>query len=120
MTHETQVSNVSQQEFEEAKEREKTVKGLEVHPKIHELKVWPPYFRAVKDGAKPFEIRYDDRGFEVGDKLFLREFSPLGYYKADEAAYYTGRTCIRKISYILRGKEWGLMDGYVVLGLQNI
>ena len=39
----------------------------------HELKTWPEYFEAVKDGTKNFELRKDDRGFKAGDHLVLAE-----------------------------------------------
>lgn len=42
--------------------------------KIHELKVKPVYFEAVKEGIKTFELRRDDRNFKVGDILLLREW----------------------------------------------
>ncbi len=41
---------------------------------LHHLKTLPEYFQAVIDGRKPFEIRKDDRGFNVGDKVVLEEF----------------------------------------------
>ncbi|WP_410744599.1 DUF3850 domain-containing protein, partial [Clostridium neonatale] len=43
---------------------------------MHELKVWPQYFGRILDGSKTFEFRKDDRGFELGDTLILREFEP--------------------------------------------
>ena len=42
--------------------------------KIHELKIKPVYFEAVKEGIKTFELRKDDRNFKVGDILLLREW----------------------------------------------
>lgn len=60
-------------------------------------------------GDKPFEARKDDRDFQIGDMLELYE-------------YRHGRVtgwCIRaEISYILRGTEWGIRKGYVILGLR--
>lgn len=43
---------------------------------IHELKVWPDYFARLADGSKTFEVRKDDRGFQAGDELLLREWDP--------------------------------------------
>jgi ASC-1-like (ASCH) protein len=42
--------------------------------KIHELKILPQYFNDVQDGSKNFEIRKNDRGFAVGDKIILKEY----------------------------------------------
>ena len=35
--------------------------------KLHELKLLEHYAKAKKDGIKPFEIRKNDRDFNVGD-----------------------------------------------------
>jgi hypothetical protein len=42
---------------------------------LHELKTWPFYYQAVKSGKKTFEVRRNDRFFQVGDILHLREYS---------------------------------------------
>jgi hypothetical protein len=43
---------------------------------VHELKIWPVYYQAVRSGSKTFEIRENDRGFQKGDRVVLREFDP--------------------------------------------
>lgn len=78
----------------------------------HDLKTWPRFFDDVLAWRKPFEVRLDDRGFAVGDVLNLREWDP------DEEAY-TGRSCRRRVSYVLR--DWiGIERGYVVMGLSPV
>lgn len=42
---------------------------------IHKLKIDSKYFDAVRKGFKTFEIRKNDRNFEVGDKLILQEYT---------------------------------------------
>lgn len=49
--------------------------------KIHELKLDIKYFDEVKNGNKNFEIRKNDRDFQVGDTLELKVWnSSLGLY----------------------------------------
>ena len=40
----------------------------------HHLKTKPEYFQAVIDGKKPFEIQYNDRNFQTGDRVILNEY----------------------------------------------
>lgn len=42
----------------------------------HELKIWPQYYERVKNGSKTFEIRINDRGFQAGDTVELRNWLP--------------------------------------------
>jgi hypothetical protein len=79
--------------------------------RTHVLKIWPEYFEAVASGAKTFEVRKNDRGFEVGDTLSLHEFEP------GSDGGYTGRSVVRRVSYILSSAAFGLELGYVVMGL---
>lgn len=89
---------------------------------IHKLKILPSHFSAVKDGRKKFEVRKNDRFYKEGDEVLLEEFVPQSYWdpedpKSDE---YSGEFLHRKITYILRGGQFGIEAGYVVLGLSKI
>lgn len=46
---------------------------------VHNLKIRPNYFKDVIAEIKKFEIRFNDRGFEVGDLIVLEEFDNKGY-----------------------------------------
>lgn len=75
----------------------------------HELKTWPEPFQAMWDEAKRFEVRQDDRGFEVGDFLVLREWDTF-------REGYTGRAMRAEVTYLLRD-AFGLPPGLVVLSV---
>ena len=89
---------------------------------IHELKTCPEYFEQVRNGNKPFEVRKNDRYFSEGDEVLLKEFIPEDDEQPEKfpGGRYTGRILHRKITYILQGKQFGIIEGYVVLGLQVI
>lgn len=78
----------------------------------HRLKTWPGPFQALVDGTKTFELRYDDRGYAVGDVLHLEEYEP-GHMT------YTGREMRRTITYRCALSEWvpNAPMRWVVLGL---
>ena len=42
----------------------------------HFLKTLPEYYMAVENGIKTFEVRFNDRGYKVGDILHLQDFVP--------------------------------------------
>ncbi|WP_419692204.1 ASCH/PUA domain-containing protein [Burkholderia gladioli] len=87
----------------------------------HELKTDPDVFAAVLAGDKTHEIRYNDRGFKVGDTLRLRETRYSGESMKcqpdDYPLEYTGREVTRVISHVLDG--YGLMPGWVVLSFAS-
>lgn len=84
--------------------------------KIHELKSWPKFFAKVITGEKTFEIRLNDRNFETGDFLFLREFDP-------ENSTYSGRFQYARVTYVLGSVDHcavspkALHPDYVILAL---
>lgn len=78
----------------------------------HELKILPEHFQAVWEGDKRAELRKDDRGYEVGDVLVLREW---------DGHKYTGSGLAVRITHILRNcPEYGLADGYCILSIGSL
>lgn len=75
----------------------------------HELKTTQPYFEEVFKGNKRFELRKNDRGFNIGDTMILREWN-------EENKKYTGRKIRLEIRYILEDYP-GLEKGYCILGV---
>ena len=75
----------------------------------HYLKTLPEYFRQVAIGSKTFELRKNDRDFQVRDIIFLEEWDNE----------YTGRVLELEITYIL-SKFKGLEEGYVILSVSFI
>lgn len=80
----------------------------------HELKCDIPYFDAVKDGRKTFELRYNDRGYQAGDLVTLRRWNP-------ETKTYANGALIKRISYVLAGDgDRGLEEGWAILALADV
>lgn len=79
--------------------------------KRHEIKILPKYFRLVATphgGVKRFELRKDDRNYQAGDTVTLREW---------DGQEYTGKEITVGIKYVLRDcPEYGLMDGHCIFG----
>lgn len=62
----------------------------------HDLKLSDKYFNDVKNGIKTFEIRNNDRGYQVGDILVLHLWADVGgisgYAKKTGATLADGKT----------------------------
>ena len=93
----------------------------------HELKVQPPYFDALANGQKPFEVRRNDRAYQRGDTIRFREFHPARFGEQSCHAcrnhswneHYTDREVTLLVLYVYSGdpRFGGLEPGHVVLGL---
>jgi Domain of unknown function (DUF3850) len=81
--------------------------------RTHVLKCWPEPFTAVMAGLKRYEIRHDDRGFMVSDRLRLREWEPHG-------RSLTGRELVVEVTYITPGGAWGLPTGLCVMSISPV
>jgi hypothetical protein len=87
----------------------------------HELKCWPGNFEATVRGDKHHEIRVNDRDFQVGDLVILREFIPDGSCDVKTRAtngVLTNNAVVRRISYVSKGGTWGLPDNICVFSHQ--
>lgn len=89
----------------------------------HTLKVQEPYFDALVSGAKNFEVRYNDRAYQVGDVLILEPWHGISYDSAK------GTPIRRVVTFVYSGDPrfgrrdgsvGGVQSGYVVLGLGEI
>jgi hypothetical protein len=80
---------------------------------IHEIKCWPEYFGAVADGTKRLELRFDDRGYAVGDALWLREWEPL-------MQTYSGAEVRARVTHIVRWQSPSLVAGHVAMSIEVI
>jgi len=76
----------------------------------HKLKTWPKFYGAVLSGAKRFEVRKNDRDFQVGDVLRLEEWDP-------ETLQYTGAVMLKYVTCILHGGQLGIRPGYCVMSI---
>jgi len=81
--------------------------------KTHELKLHKQFMLDVWDGKKQFEIRKNDRDYQLGDRIRFRVVDDEGNWKSsllDNKLY--------EITHVLTG--WGLEPGYVALGIREV
>lgn len=79
----------------------------------HDLKTLAVHFEEVFQGRKTAELRRNDRNFQVGDTLVLREWDTDG----EPAGYYTDAYVLAKVTHVLDFPE-ALQPGYVMLSFQ--
>lgn len=75
---------------------------------LHHIKILSEHFYPVQEGLKKAEVRYNDRGFKVGDYLLLREYST--------ESGYSGRVITKRIGHIACLDA--MADGYVLLSFK--
>lgn len=79
--------------------------------RIHEIKLSREFQDAVLSGDKPFEVRYNDRGYQKGD---LVKFHVVD--RANVVEPLDDKTF--EITYVLSG--WNIEPGYVVFGIRPV
>ncbi len=84
----------------------------------HHLKTLPAYWDAIARGDKLFEVRKDDRAFQAGDILVLERYDADD--RRDPLAHFQTMSLQRLVTFVLRGGQFGVEPGYVVLSLRDI
>lgn len=83
--------------------------------KIHKLKYKSKYLcDAVYDGRKSYEIRYNDRNYEVGDQVY-----PIPIDDNLNTIEHPIAKCVYEITFISEDVS-GLQPGYCVFGVRRI
>lgn len=87
---------------------------------VHNLKIRKEYADQILWGYKTFELRKNDRNFKQGDSI---EFSVINV-DGDSTVLYPSHPLNDipyEITYVLTDvPEYGLMDGYAILGIKRI
>jgi hypothetical protein len=89
---------------------------------VHHVKSWPPHYQDTAVDAKRIDIRTNDRDYQPGDILHLREYDPTPTPIDDPCTIigYTGRCCIRRITHVLPGGQFGLDPTAAALSLRVV
>lgn len=74
---------------------------------VHDIKILTEHFDNVITCVKTFEVRRDDRNYQPGDILCLREW---------RNEMYTGRTLEAAVTHVYRGEF--CKDGYCIISFQ--
>ena len=78
---------------------------------LHHIKIERPYYDAVREGRKTFEIRSNDRGYQAGDIVVM---IPLTDIKTTDI---TLPKLEATIGYVTAYQQ---KDGYVAFSLVNV
>lgn len=80
--------------------------------KLHTLKIREKYLRDIEKGTKTFELRKNDREFQVNDLIRFVDTKGQNYPKSSRYLY--------EITYVLKNvPEYGLNEDYCILGLRK-
>ncbi len=90
--------------------------------KQHLLKTDPEAFDAVAQGIKTYEIRFNDRDYQVEDELILLKTLSTGKAMKENGwdPFYTGDVVRAKVIHILSGPIYGLAEGWVIMSILKL
>lgn len=80
----------------------------------HNLKIWPGHYRALVTGHMTHQVRLNDRNYQVGDELLLREWN-------DCAQQYTESPFLEYVvTHIAHGPGFGLKPGWCCMSIRKL
>ena len=86
---------------------------------MHQLKTDKDVFDQVWEGTKTFEIRKNDRDYQLGDLLILRETVYSGeQMSAGQPLFFTGRRIECAVTSLLLGPIYGLQDSWCIMSIK--
>ena len=99
----------------------------------HDVKTDSPVFQAMLRGDKNFEVRFNDRDYQVGDTITSHETLHTGVEMkmrhdgrfpgcsvAGAPLVYTGEEMELVVNYVLAGPVYGIERGWVVMDVTII
>ena len=90
--------------------------------KLHELKIKHEYLVEITLGNKMFELRKNDRDYQVGDLIrFIKAERIRSVHEIEWEEPDIDKDALYKITYILKDvPEYGLKKGYCILGIKRL
>lgn len=79
----------------------------------HRIKLELSLCDDVFSGQKSFEIRFNDRGYQLGDTVQFLPYDSIN----QKAAEHPVQSILYDITYMIQG--WGLQEGYVAFAIKE-
>ena len=89
--------------------------------KLHELKIKHEYLVEIELGNKMFELRRNDRNYQVGDLIrFIGIIDPRSNYVPVINELHMNEHTFYQITYVLKDvPQYGLDKDYCILGIKK-
>ena len=86
--------------------------------KLHELKIKEEYFNAILRGEKTFELRKNDRDYQVGDLIHFVDIDGNNHIIGNP---FYNKKLVFQITYILQNvPQYGLDKDYCILAIKKL
>ena len=79
----------------------------------HNIKLSDKFADAILNGEKIFEVRYNDRGYQKGDRIVFQVVDDVGV-----STPHLLSTKVYEITYVLSG--WGIKENFVVFSIKPV